>query len=438
MAVQTFRINYKSDFTLKLQSDAGWAVPFCIKFWTVAPSLGYFVGYDGETWTRCQLDPDDPLKLIVLFDDHHLGVGDLQMQIAYHVTIEQFDNARFDEVMNPQNVVVDIDGTDEQVVLDVTGETAPEIEYSLPAYEAERQRQLAEQQREQDFSQMQSDFQTMEHDAGEATQAANDAATNANTKAGYAQDKGDYAKEQGDYAKTQGDYAKDEIDGAKGDYESLDARFDHVDEISMYFEDEETPSDQQLVDEYDRVLRLAYQTITDLLATKSRTEEATQAALQAAQHTLDAIAATQTAIQNANAARQQALDAATTANTAAQNAQDKANSANLAAVYAQQKATAAQTAASQAGSKAAIAQAAANDANSAATLANQKAGVAQDAADLATQKAGDAAEATTACYNMMEAAKGDYDSLPARLAAIEALLQQAVYFNDNDNDNDNN
>ena len=424
MAVQTFRINYKSDFTLKLQSDAGWAVPFCIKFWTVAPSLGYFVGYDGETWTRCQLDPDDPLKLIVLFDDHHLGVGDLQMQIAYHVTIEQFDNARFDEVMNPQNVVVDIDGTDEQVVLDVTGETAPEIEYSLPAYEAERQRQLAEQQRERDFAQMQSDFSTMEHDAETATQNANDAATNANTKAGYAQDKGDYAKEQGDYA-------KGEIDGAKGDYESLDARFDHVDEISMYFEDEETPSDQQLVDEYDRVLRLAYQTITDLLTTKSRTEEATQAALQAAQRTLDAIAATQTAIQNANAARQQALDAATTANTAAQNAQDKANSANLAAVYAQQKATAAQTAASQAGSKAAIAQAAANDANGAATLANQKAGVAQDAADLATQKAGEAAEATTACYNMMEQAKGDYDSLPARLAAIEALLQQAVYFDDN-------
>ena len=281
MAVQTFRINYKSDFTLKLQSDAGWAVPFCIKFWTVAPSLGYFVGYDGETWTRCQLDPDDPLKLIVLFDDHHLGVGDLQMQIAYHVTIEQFDNARFDEVMNPQNVVVDIDGTDEQVMLDVTGETAPEIEYSLPAYEAERQRQLAEQQREQDFAQMQSDFSTMEHDAETATQNANDAATNANTKAGYAQDKGDYAKEQGDYAKTQGDYAKDEIDGAKGDYPSLDARFDHVDEISMYFEDEETPSDQQLVDEYDRVLREAYQGITDMQAAQRRTEQATANAQQA-------------------------------------------------------------------------------------------------------------------------------------------------------------
>ena len=99
------------------------------------------------------------MKLIVLFDDHHLGIGDLRMQIAYHVTIEQFDNARFDEVMNPQNVVVDIDGTDEQVVLDVTGETAPEIEYSLPAYEAERQRQLAEQQREQDFAQSLQMFQ---------------------------------------------------------------------------------------------------------------------------------------------------------------------------------------------------------------------------------------------------------------------------------------
>ena len=30
MAAKIFRINYKSDFILTMNSDAGWAIPFCI------------------------------------------------------------------------------------------------------------------------------------------------------------------------------------------------------------------------------------------------------------------------------------------------------------------------------------------------------------------------------------------------------------------------
>ena len=146
---------------------------------------------------------------------------------------------------------------------------------------------------------------------------ANDAATLANQKAELADTKAQYADQMGDYA-------KGEIDGAKGDYESLDARFDHVDEIAIYFEDTESPSDEQLVDEYVRVLRQAYQCIDDLVAAISDCGLATTAANTAAQNTLAAI--------------QQALDAKTTCDNAAAAANDaaalantKANKADLAA-----------------------------------------------------------------------------------------------------------
>ena len=128
------------------------------------------------------------------------------------------------------------------------------------------------------------------HDATEAAGLAeqkaglaNAAAELANTKAGYATDQGDYAKGQGDYAKDQGDYAKGEIDGAKGNYESLDARFNHVDEISMYFEETGLSSDPDLEDEYKRVLRKAYQMLTDMQEATADTEAKTALAAAAAE-----------------------------------------------------------------------------------------------------------------------------------------------------------
>ena len=163
MAAKIFRINYKSDFIATLNSDAGWMTPFCIKFWTGAPSQAYFVGWDGTTYTHCTYDPSEPTKLVVQFDDHHLPIGDLKFQIAYHFTVADFPNDTEDEVINPANITTEIDGQTYQVMLDFTGETAPEIEFSLPAYAneqqrieneqarvaAEQQRVEAEQQREQ-------------------------------------------------------------------------------------------------------------------------------------------------------------------------------------------------------------------------------------------------------------------------------------------------
>jgi hypothetical protein len=169
--IAIFRINYKSDFILTLDSDAGWMTPFCIKFWTGAQSKAYFVGYDGTNYHNCRMG-DSSDKLVVLFDDHHLPIGDLQMQIAYHTTIEEFPTVQFDEVTNPVMVTTEIDGEKHQVMLDFTGETAPEIEFSLPAYANEAQRIVNEHERERIFAEMQQVFATMQRESAAATEGA--------------------------------------------------------------------------------------------------------------------------------------------------------------------------------------------------------------------------------------------------------------------------
>ena len=276
MAAKIFRINYKSDFILTLNSDAGWMTPFCIKFWTGAPSQAFYVGWDGTTYTHCAYDPSEPTKLVVQFDDHHLPIGDLKFQIAYHFTVADFPNDTEDEVINPANITTEIDGETYQVMLDFTGETAPEIEFSLPAYANEAQRIANEEQRiaaeairivneesriaaetirqqneaqrisneesrVTDFAQMKQESETATADANAAATLANekaqlaadkaaladDAATLANAKAQLAadkaaladaaatlaNDKAALAQQKAEYAQTQGDYAK-----AQGDY----------------------------------------------------------------------------------------------------------------------------------------------------------------------------------------------------------------------------
>lgn len=153
--IAIFRINYKSDFILTLESDAGWAVPFCIKFWTDTPSVAYYASFDGTTYTNCAPVEGDYKKMQVQFDDHHLPCGKLKFQIGYHFTVADFPTSVEDEVINQAAVIIDQDGTPMQVMLDFNGETAPEIQFALPAYAAEAARQAAEAERERVFAQMQ-------------------------------------------------------------------------------------------------------------------------------------------------------------------------------------------------------------------------------------------------------------------------------------------
>lgn len=201
MDAKIFRINYKSDFILTMNSDAGWAIPFCIKFWTSVPSRAYFVGFDGTTYTHCAYDPSEPTKLVVQFDDHHLPIGDLNYQIAYHFTVSDFPNDTEDEVINPAAITTEINGETYHVMIDFTGETAPEIEFNLPAYANEQQRIAneeqrianeearveAEQQRVEEFTEAEQRINAIITEGEAAVNNANAAAINANQKAAAAQ-----------------------------------------------------------------------------------------------------------------------------------------------------------------------------------------------------------------------------------------------------------
>ena len=235
--IAIFRINYKSDFILTLQSDAGWLTPFCIKFWTVAPSQAYYAYYDGMSYTHCAPVEGEPTKLLVQFDDHHLPIGDLKFQIGYHFTVADFPTSVEDEVINQASVIIEVDNAPAQVMLDFNGETAPEIEFSLPAYaneaqrianeqariaaeeqrianeqariSAEETRQANEQQRINAEAERVSDFASLKTESEAATAAANIAATLANEKAQLADDKAALAQAAATLANAKAQLAAD-------------------------------------------------------------------------------------------------------------------------------------------------------------------------------------------------------------------------------------
>jgi hypothetical protein len=200
---------------------------------------------------------------------------------------------------------------------------------------------------------------TAAHDATAAAGSALGAAALAEQNAEIASDaaaaattaKGE-AENAAAAATAAGDYARGEIDGAKGDYESLDARFDHVDEISMYFEETGVTADPQLIDEYDRTLRKAYQCITDMqVATDAANRSAARAEL-AGRHADDmankadaaarqCVEQTQRGAAAADAAEQATTDATEAAGNAlskARMAETAAGTANARAEYAREQA----------------------------------------------------------------------------------------------------
>ena len=291
--IAIFRINYKSDFSLTLNSDAGWMTPFCIKFWTGAPSQAYFASFDGTTYTHCAPVEGEPTKLQVQFDDHHLPIGDLQFQIGYHFTVADFPTSVEDEVLNQASVIIEVDGEPAQVMLDLNGETAPEIEFSLPAYANEAQRIANEQERiaaeeariqneetrisaeqarqtnetqriereqarqtnetqriereqarqtnetqriEREQARQTNEEQRIANETGRVTEFAGIkteavAATNAaNAAASLANEKAEYAQLQGDYAKEQGDTALADHERAEADHTTAAA--DHTQAVA--------------------------------------------------------------------------------------------------------------------------------------------------------------------------------------------------------------
>ena len=256
------------------------------------------------------------------------------------------------------------------------------------------------------------------HDATEAAGLAeqkaglaDDAAELATQKAGLADDAATLANTKAGYAEEQGNYARDQINGAKGDYESLDARFDHVDEISMYWQETGLSSDPDMEDEYRRVLGNAYQCISDMQGATATTKNVT----------IDAQTAASAARANADYAEQVARQAQTIANQAAA----AGDAADAAADEAHDAAVEANQYANQARQAAVNANAAASDATAAAGAATTAAGAAADAASAADTKGNYAKEQGDYAKGEIDGAKGDYESLDARFDHVD---ETAMYF----------
>lgn len=136
------KIAYRSDFKLTMESDAGWHLPFEINFWSAgAPARRYTAGYDGENWTNCRIDNINDQKLIVAFDDHKLGIGQLMCEIHYTLVDPDFPTTFDDEILQPMAVIsTDEHGRKNYVVLNLEGETAVDIIFVLPLIAQEQYR----------------------------------------------------------------------------------------------------------------------------------------------------------------------------------------------------------------------------------------------------------------------------------------------------------
>lgn len=158
--IEPFKINYRSDFSVKIHSDAGWATPFTLLFYCGNAKLKrYVASYDGTTYTNCHLI--DANWLHVTFDDHALPVGQLHCIITYSLCDPCFATGVNDETLN----VIDLFVTDESnvqrpVILDLEGETAPDIQFYLPQLAAEAERQANELERIANEEERESNEQT--------------------------------------------------------------------------------------------------------------------------------------------------------------------------------------------------------------------------------------------------------------------------------------
>ena len=93
-------MNFKSDFSVILASDAGWSgVPFRLKFYTNAPTRGYEASWDGNEWCNCHLTDDG--RLCVAFDNHHLGIGALMLEPRFYLDNKCFNDGTCMEVVKP-------------------------------------------------------------------------------------------------------------------------------------------------------------------------------------------------------------------------------------------------------------------------------------------------------------------------------------------------
>lgn len=101
--------NYKSDFSLligNVQGDV--TTPFTFTFRTFSSAVVYVASFDGVNYVNCRREADG--KIMVLFDNHGLGLGELWVTTDYKLTNPDYPDGIEDKVDNLFTGVILTDG----------------------------------------------------------------------------------------------------------------------------------------------------------------------------------------------------------------------------------------------------------------------------------------------------------------------------------------
>lgn len=118
------KVNYKSDFKL-IESGGSYDVPFTFDYHTWDKCKPYRASHIDGVYTNCRLLEDG--KLLVVFDQHGLSVGELKCERHFYLTDADFA----DGVCN----LVTVESTGVMLVTGRTDECEAEVT-SYPGYAA--------------------------------------------------------------------------------------------------------------------------------------------------------------------------------------------------------------------------------------------------------------------------------------------------------------
>lgn len=136
------QIYFKSDFTVILDSEAGWGgCPFRLSFYTSSPSRSFVACFDGENYHNCRLLDDGRLEVAINQNDgctkNLLGIGTLMCAPEFYLDNDAFRDHICNEFVKPFVVTV-IDKSWAEPEAFSVGELQNDDGVLWPAYEPEK------------------------------------------------------------------------------------------------------------------------------------------------------------------------------------------------------------------------------------------------------------------------------------------------------------
>lgn len=137
--MQQKTLYFKTDFNVILKSEAGWQVPFRLKFYSNVPSRCHVASFDGTQYNGCHLIDTDTLCIGIDNSGKDggtvMGIGQLMMAAEFYLDNECFNDGICNESIAPAPVVVTAeDGTEYTIFLGLNGSTTLETIGTLPAF----------------------------------------------------------------------------------------------------------------------------------------------------------------------------------------------------------------------------------------------------------------------------------------------------------------